>query len=244
MPVPWCVTYRHSFYAAIILISSIFFSLPAWSASVDIGRNIRIFIPLKSFKDLRDQSLVKQAHDYSCGAAALATLLTYVLRDPVTEADILLHVRTGLSKEEETLRKTDGILLSDLRRVARERGHRADGFRLAPEFLLKLPGPVIVFIKPPGNEHYTVFKGIRDDRVYLADPSFGNIRMSIDKFLSMWLEKHGKGIIFVVERMNDHQEGASPLRVSRGWTSRPEVLSARELLEFVNPYIRFPQLIR
>ncbi len=47
------------------------------AASIDAGSGIRIEVPLKSMKDLRDQKLVKQRFDYSCGAAALATILRY-----------------------------------------------------------------------------------------------------------------------------------------------------------------------
>ncbi len=43
----------------------------ARAANIDPGTGIRIDIPLKSMKDLRDQRLVKQRFDYSCGAAAL-----------------------------------------------------------------------------------------------------------------------------------------------------------------------------
>ncbi len=52
---------------------------PARAASIDVGSGIRIEVPLKSMKDLRDQKLVKQRFDYSCGAAALATVLRYGL---------------------------------------------------------------------------------------------------------------------------------------------------------------------
>ncbi len=51
----------------------------ARAASIDAGSGIRIEVPLKSMKDLRDQKLVKQRFDYSCGAAALATVLRYGL---------------------------------------------------------------------------------------------------------------------------------------------------------------------
>ncbi len=49
----------------------------ARAVSIDAGSGVRIEVPLKSMKDLRDQKLVKQRFDYSCGAAALATILRY-----------------------------------------------------------------------------------------------------------------------------------------------------------------------
>ncbi len=41
----------------------------ARAASIDAGSGIRIEVPLKSMKDLRDQRLVKQRFDYSSAAA-------------------------------------------------------------------------------------------------------------------------------------------------------------------------------
>src|SRR5713101_4995405 len=163
----------------IALLSTVIFAfpLPAQSASVDTGQGNRVTVPLTSLKDLRDQNVVKQTYDYSCGAAALATLLTYGLSDKVTELDVLLSVLTLLSKDEEAVRKKKGLSLLDLQNVAQTRGYKAQGFRLTAEYLPKLKGPVIVFIKPRGYEHFAVLKGIRGDRVYLADPSLGNMRM-------------------------------------------------------------------
>ena len=230
--------------AVMLTTISLAFPGPSWSASIDIGDGNRVTVPLQSLKDLRDQNLVKQTYDYSCGAAALATLLTYGLGDTVTEPEILLSVLTLLSKDEETLRKKQGLSLLDLQQVAHTRGHKAQGFRLAPEYLPQLQGPVIVFIRPRGYEHFAVLKGIRGDRVYLADPSLGNVRMAVTKFLDMWLDEKGQGIIFVVERHDGTRMENSPLKPPmQGWP-QPEMLTARQLLEVGNRYVRFPPLFR
>lgn len=42
-------------------------------------------IKVDSLKERRFLSTVRQQYDYSCGSAALATLLTYQYRDPVSE---------------------------------------------------------------------------------------------------------------------------------------------------------------
>src|SRR5437764_6580719 len=42
-----------------------------------------------SLRALRDAGVVKQRYDYSCGAASLATLLTYGLNDRVDEDGLL-----------------------------------------------------------------------------------------------------------------------------------------------------------
>ena len=81
----------------------------ARAASIDVGSGIRIEAPLKSMKDLRDKDLVKQRLDYSCGAAALATILRYGFGDEVTERDILKELFDLLSDDEEGLRRKEGF---------------------------------------------------------------------------------------------------------------------------------------
>ena len=124
------------------------------AASIDAGSGLRIEVPLKSMKDLRDQGLVKQRFDYSCGAAALATVLRYGFGDEVTERDILKELFDLLPEDEEGLRRREGFSLLDLQHVAQARGYKAQGFRLDPQFLAKLGGPVIVFIEPRGYKHF------------------------------------------------------------------------------------------
>jgi uncharacterized protein len=233
-------------YCLAVTLTALIFAVarPSWPASIDIGDGIRISVPLKSLKDLRDQNLVRQTYDYSCGAAALATLLAYGLGDTVTEPEILLSVLTFLPKEEEAVRKKQGLSLLDLQQVAHARGHKAQGFRLAPEYLLQLKGPVIVFIKPRGYEHFSVLKGVRGDRIYLADPSLGNVRMASYKFLEMWLDEKGQGIIFVVERQDGTWMEDYPLKPPVQGLPQPEILTARQMLEVGNRYVRFPHLFR
>jgi len=220
------------------------FSLPVYSATLDVGQGNRVFVPLTSLKGLRDQNIVKQTYDYSCGAGALATLLTYGLGDKTTELEVLHTVLTTLSAEEEVLRKKEGLSLLDLQRVAQARGHKAQGFRLAAEYLSKLQGAVLVFIRPRGYEHFAVLKRVQGNRVYLADPSLGNVRMPLYKFLDVWLDDKGQGVIFVIERKEGAGPDDSPLRVLTEGAPQPEILSARQMLEVGNPYVRFPDLFR
>ena len=61
----------------VVAIGLLLLGQPAQAASIRIGPGARIDVPLRSLKDLRDENLVKQRFDYSCGAAALATILRY-----------------------------------------------------------------------------------------------------------------------------------------------------------------------
>jgi predicted double-glycine peptidase len=216
---------------------------PAPAATINIGQNTRIFQPIKSVKAFRDKNVVKQSFDYSCGAGALATLLTYGVGDQAEEAEILMQLMNSLPKDQETLKKKEGFSLADLQNVALMRGHKSAGFRMSPEYLAKLKGPVIVYIQPRGYKHFAVLRGIRGDRVFLADPSLGNVRMPAYRFLDEWLDASGKGIIFVVEA----KQGLTldyPLKLKTEGLAQPEILTARQMLEVGEPRARFPEWSR
>lgn len=204
---------------------------------------VRLHVPVTSFKAMRDHRVVKQALDYSCGAAALATLLTYGFGDPTSELNVLTAALEALSQDENALRRKEGLSLLDLKHVAEQRGHRAQGFRIRPDQISRLRGPVIVFIRPRGYPHFAVLRGVRDDRVFLADPSRGNLRQPFHAFRRDWVDADGTGVIFVVQPGPTGDMARDSLFVEGAIGPRPEVLSARQMLEVGNPYARFPGLV-
>src|SRR5262245_28685748 len=111
--------------------------LPAisWAANIGVGGGIRVERQLQSMRDLRDANVIKQQFDYSCGAAALATILRYGLRDEVTERDVLAQLFGLLSAEERPDVLSQGFSLLHLQRVAQARGYQAEGFRVDPQAL-------------------------------------------------------------------------------------------------------------
>ena len=217
---------------------------PLSAANVEVGAGTRIDVPLRSMKDLRDQNVVKQRFDYSCGAASLATILRYGLGDPVTEREVLEQLFELLSDEQEDLSRKEGFNLLDLQRVAQARGYDAQGYRLEPRYLSKLGGPVIVFIEPRGYKHFAVLRGVQGNRAFLADPSRGNIRMPFYAFVDTWLQDDGTGIIFVVEPKSGLPEGKMPLALTVEGLPQPEIMTAREMLAVGNPFVRLPELSR
>ncbi len=68
--------------------------------------------------------------------------------------------------------------------------------------LRKLKIPATAFVKIRRNEHFTVYKGMDKKFVYLADPSFGNIKVRIGKFKEMFYTRNdpkygGKILVFI-----------------------------------------------
>jgi predicted double-glycine peptidase len=205
--------------------------LPVHSGTLDVSSgSARISSHAVSVRSLRDAGVVKQQHDYSCGAAALATLLTYGLADPVDEQALLAALLDLMSAEDQSAVRRLGLSLLDLQQLAAGRGHKAQGFRIAADQLAKLRRPVIVFVQARGYAHFAVLKGIRGDRAFLADPSLGNVRMPLYRFVAMWADASGRGIVLAVEPKG----GAWPEQSLLAAPERPvqlEALTARQLYD-------------
>jgi predicted double-glycine peptidase len=179
-----------------------------------------------SLKELRDRNVVKQQLDYSCGAAALATLLTYYFGEEISEQELLQILVSRLTKDEQRLKAQRGFSLLDLKHVAEAKGYRAAGFKLTIDQLQQLAAPVIVFVQPLGYRHFAVLRGIDRGRVFLADPARGNLRMSIGRFLSEW-----DGIIFVLGKPGEEDITTYPLALPRPDVIQPELLGVSRLLD-------------
>jgi len=133
-------------------------------------------VKVKSWKTLRDERIVKQDLDYSCGAASLATVLNEYYGQTVTEGQLLAAMDTGDFTAS----------FEDMRRALAQFGFLAAGFAASYEQLAKLKIPVIVYLKHRKTEHFSVLRGIDEATVWLADPSLGNRTYSRWQFLDMW----------------------------------------------------------
>ncbi|MFY3625208.1 C39 family peptidase [Achromobacter xylosoxidans] len=133
-------------------------------------------VPVRSWKHLRDDRIVKQDLDYSCGAASLATLLDSYYGQAITEEQLL-----------KAMDKTDGrASFEDMTNALAQFGFKAQGFAASFDQLARLRMPVIVYMKHRKDDHFSVLRGINGDTVWLADPSLGNRTFSRTQFESMW----------------------------------------------------------
>ncbi len=168
----------------------------------------RIF--LKSWMEIRKQNIVMQQRDYSCGAAALATLIKYHWGDNVTETQLLLETGRMLTVEELKDRIEKGLSLTDLRRLAVRTKYLATIGRLTFEKLRESKVPLIVGIVVNGYDHFVVYRGADDQFVYLADPARGNVRTPIPDFVKQWQ----KNLVLVVVKRGVNAKGmVTPLTV-------------------------------
>jgi hypothetical protein len=130
------------------------------------------------------KNIVHQAYDYSCGSAALTTVLNGYLGRQFEERQIM----DGLLKygETEKIVQRRGFSLLDMKRLVTALGHPSGGYKGTFEDLKKLDHPAIVPIHYGGFKHFVVVKKYKEGRVFVADPALGNISFPEERFKNIW----------------------------------------------------------
>ena len=152
--------------------------------------------------ELPQDKVVRQSGPYSCGAAALATILTYQFGQATSEGRVMAELSTRVSPAQ--LEAAKGYTLLDLEQVVRARGLEGVGYRGLDLSGLRRLGPAIVPLDLQSGHHFVVFRGVSGDKVLLADPAAGTVTMAIGDFERLW----HLGIGFAVGRGEDHGPGA------------------------------------
>lgn len=196
-------------FIVVILILTIPFPCNTYGEeSTIISGETSIKKSVKSWSEIRDEGVVRQKYDYSCGTAAVATVLSYFFNDKVSEREVLEFLLERLEQElksREKIKSSDfAFSFSDLRLYAESRGYKALGLAMPMETLRKLKVPAILYVETRDYEHFTVFRGIDDRFVYLADPSFGNLKVRIERFRDSFYTRDdlrfpGKGLVLIPE---------------------------------------------
>jgi predicted double-glycine peptidase len=136
-------------------------------------------------QEQRREHVFLQQWDYTCGAAALATILNYQYGEPIQEAPIVEFVlQTGRSYESILAK---GLSLLELKRFAGLLGYKGIGYgKLSVEDMEALNVPAIVPVNLYGFHHFVVFRGLRRDTIFIADPSWGNTSLTRSAFEQAW----------------------------------------------------------
>ncbi|UVI39579.1 C39 family peptidase [Qipengyuania spongiae] len=152
-------------------------------------------VAVMSWWEIPFRSVVRQRYDFSCGSAAIATLLTYHYDRSVSERDAFTAMWQVGDRDE--IRKR-GFSLLDMRSYLISLGYEAEGFRLTVDQLAKVRRPLIALIDLHGYKHFVVIKGMRGDRVLTGDPTLGLTEYAADDFA-----KHWEGVALAVMRTPD-----------------------------------------
>ncbi|MEX0730984.1 MAG: C39 family peptidase [Aquisalimonadaceae bacterium] len=147
-------------------------------------------VPVVSLKEARFHAVIRQQYDYSCGAAALATLLTYHYDDVVAEATVFDSM---LTQANRAVVEQQGFSMLDMKNFLEARGYPADGFRADLDALAENGIPAIALINVNGYRHFVVVKGVTDDEVLIGDPALGVRVYGRSTFQEIW-----NGLLFVI----------------------------------------------
>ena len=137
-------------------------------------------------------NVVRQQYDYSCGSAALTTLLDFYLGRNFQERQVM----EGLLRFGETERivQRRGFSLLDMKRLVTALGHPSGGFKAEADDLIDLDHPAIAPIEYAGFKHFVVIRTVYEGRVYVADPALGNLSFTLNRFLEIW----DNNVLFIV----------------------------------------------
>jgi len=169
----------------------------AQAAFTDGG--ISFAVPVTSMADIPFRTVVRQQYDYSCGSAALATLLHYHYNLPTGEAEIFKAMyATG---DQAKIQKV-GFSLLDMKNYLAVRGFQADGYKLTFDQLVKINRPAIAVVTAGSYRHFVVVKGARKGKVLIGDPAGGLRTYDNDEFAKIW-----NGVIFAIHDSKDVEPG-------------------------------------
>lgn len=168
------------------------------------GHEIPLHTVMSPQTELQMNNVIKQNHDYSCGSAALATLLNYGMGENLSEKQVIHGMlRHG---DIEQIKQLRAFSLYDMQRLCNVLGYEAQGYRANLDEL-KNPEywPCILPISFYGYRHFVVFKGFYENHAVVADPFRGNSTYPISEFKNMWYDN----IIFIVSKGPAQKNGAA-----------------------------------
>lgn len=187
---PW----RAGRAAALALLLAAAVTLPQPGQAGDVGIHAaaggQFNVGVTSLKEARFRTVLKQRYDFSCGSAALASLLSFHYERPTTEEAVFTAMyRLG---DKERIHRT-GFSLLDMKGYLEAEGLRADGFRVTLDRLEAAKVPAITLINTNGYKHFVLIKGVRGDEVVVGNPAAGVRIYTRQAFTGMW-----EGIAFII----------------------------------------------
>ena len=187
-------------------------------APVANGAHETLSVGVISWRDLPFQTVKRQTFDYSCGSAAVATLLTYVYGERTTEDTVFKTMFEGGNKDKI---RREGFSLLDMSNYLNGRGYKAVGYKLGFDAIEKGRVPFIALINNEGYNHFVVVKSLGGGYVLVGDPNKGNTIYSRDDFAHVW-----NGIALVI---TNHASKARTIFVdAREWRyAHPKAIPSR-----------------
>jgi predicted double-glycine peptidase len=196
--------------AALLAITLTASGARADSVTVEIGGG-RLRVPVLSWKSRTYRTVFLQQYDFSCGSAALASLLTFHYDRPVLEDEVFAAMyRAG----DQALIRRQGFSLLDMKSYLAGLGYEADGFEVTLDKMAEIGIPFITLIDTRGYKHFVVVKGIEKDRVLIGDPARGVVVYRRADFERAW-----ERIAFLIR--GHANEALGTFNDARDWSAHP-----------------------
>ena len=183
---------------------------PAGAASVIVDNGQKgetVSVSTISWRDLPFQTVKHQAYDYSCGSAAVATLMTYAYNVPTSEENVF---REMFIKGDQDKIRREGFSMLDMSNYLNDHGLKAKGYRINEEKIEKYRVPFIALINNNGYNHFVVVKSMGGDRILVGDPNTGNTEYGSPEFAKLW-----NGLALIVT--NDASQGRNAYSNIKEW---------------------------
>lgn len=154
------------------------------AGSVTIANPFGSFhVQAKSLSEISWERVVRQQYDFSCGSAAVATLLSFHYDRETTEAEVFeWMIRHG---DVEQIR-TYGFSMLDMKRYLDAQGLNSDGFKISLDDFMRIGVPAITLVDTGGYKHFVVVKGVDRENVLVGDPAAGTVVVPKELFETLW----------------------------------------------------------
>jgi predicted double-glycine peptidase len=216
-----------------VLLLTLATPLTGYAGSMDFTDfpvNGQLNVPVVSYAERRFQTVYKQQFDFSCGSAALASLLRFHYDDAVDEQAVFIDMYNNGDKAKI---QKQGFSLLDMKQYLQRRGYQATGYKMALDDIAKAQSPAITIINNKSYLHFVLIKGLTAEEVLIGDPAQGVKVIPRADFEAMWDKQI---LFFIVDRQPNN-----PFQAAIEWSVRtraplpqavdPDSLAAFNLLQ-------------
>ena len=204
----------------------------AWAGEVTLGNTDtgNFYLRLTSYSEIPFRTVIRQQYDYSCGSAALATLLRFHYSLHTNEADVF---KAMYAVGDQAQIQKVGFSLLDMKKYLASIGYQADGYRISLAELGQVSTPAIALIQTGSYKHFVVIKGVIGDSVLVGDPALGLREFKAADFQKVW-----NGIAFLV---HDSPAARTPIfNGAEDWQRWADFhpLTAATTIQPLTPFLR------
>ncbi|ECR3478671.1 peptidase C39 [Campylobacter coli] len=142
---------------------------------------------VKSYQEIKNERVIRQTYEESCGASSLATLINILDNQNFNELK-LLETMSGQQLY------TDMVSFADLSDAVKKLGFQSNSYQINRENLDKLVNiPMLVKIEDdPRFPHFVIIINHKGNYLQVLDPSHGEYISSKSQFFSIW-DRYNKG---------------------------------------------------